>query len=77
MMLRRYHPSTEAVLASVEGDAATTAGNPVSLTKTNTEPALSDHTVAELKALAATRGIDLGKAKNKPEIVALIEAATA
>ena len=37
-------------------------------------PALGEMKVDELKALAAERNIDISKAKNKAEIIAVIEA---
>lgn len=37
-------------------------------------PDLGDHTVAELRELAAEKGIDLGDLKRKADIVAAIEA---
>jgi hypothetical protein len=39
------------------------------------EPALADLTVAALKALAAERGVDLGDAAKKADIVAALELA--
>lgn len=40
-------------------------------------PAWSDLTIAELKALAADRGVDLGDAKRKDDITAVLKAAEA
>lgn len=37
------------------------------------EPALADYTVAQLRALAEERGIDLGDATRKADIIAVIE----
>ncbi len=39
------------------------------------EPALEDMTIQELKALAEENGIDLGQAKKKQDIIAIIVAA--
>lgn len=42
---------------------------------TNDVKSLGDMTVAELRALAETRGIDLGEAQRKGDIIAALEAA--
>lgn len=43
----------------------------------NDESGLSEKTVKELVALAVERGVDLGEATKKADIVALLEAAAA